>query len=328
MDIDVQRKSAAILRVIAEAGKPLGSTRIAEELRLHGIDLKERMVRYYLEEADRLGFTENLGRRGRNLTELGRRELASAVAVDRVGFISDRVDELAYNMTFDLQSRVGSVILNLSTIPETGLEKTKAIIKKVFDAGLGMGRLLVVAEAKSHLMGQNTIPARELALGTLCSVTLNGVFQANGIPVIARFGGLLEIQDKRPVRFTQIINYNGTTIDPIEIFIKGKMTQVSNTAYFGNGTIGASFREIPAGALPKARQLIQELERVGLGGVLVIGEPGRTILDVPVSPSRVGLVIAAGLNPIAAIEEEGIPTRNFAMDTLCDYKEFIPASEL
>ena len=64
MDIDAQRKTAAILRILAEAGHPLGSTRIARELRLRGIDLKARMIRYYLEQSDAQGFTENLGRPG------------------------------------------------------------------------------------------------------------------------------------------------------------------------------------------------------------------------------------------------------------------------
>ena len=65
MDLDARRKKAAILSVIAEAGSPLGSSKIAEELKRRGIVLKGRMVRYYLEETDRLGFTENLYERER-----------------------------------------------------------------------------------------------------------------------------------------------------------------------------------------------------------------------------------------------------------------------
>ncbi len=328
MDIDTQRKTAAILRTIAETGTPMGSSRIADDLRLQGIDLKERMVRYYLEQTDRLGFTENLGRRGRRITELGRQEIASAVAVDRVGFISDRVDDLAYKLTFDAKRRLGTVILNVSTVPTNNIKKTVPILRGVLDEGLGMGRLLAVARSEHLLAGRRLVPKGKVAIGTLCSVTLNGVLQANGIPVVAKFGGLLEMRARKPLRFTQIINYDGTTIDPIEIFIKGKMTQVQETVLTGDGTVGASFREIPAAALPKATQLIQDLDRIGLGGVLTVGEPGRPLLDVPVSESRVGIVVAAGLNPIAALEEVGVQTENFAMDILCDFDDLIPASEL
>lgn len=324
MDIDTQRKIAAILRVISDAGEPLGSSKIAEELLIQGIDLKDRMVRYYLKETDKYGFTENLGRQGRRITELGRQELARAVAVDRVGFVSARVDEFSYKTTFDLAQRTGSVILNLSTVPEAEYGRARSIMKKVMEAGLGMGRFLAVAEGNNHLAG-HWIPDGQVAIGTVCGITLNGVFRSHGIPVSARFGGLLEIRDREPVRFTQIINYDGTTVDPIEIFIKGKMTRVYDTALDGTGTIGASFREIPASALPQAKQLIAALERIGLCSVITLGEAGRPILDVPVPPGRVGAVVAAGLNPVAAAEEQGISTESFAMSELCGFEELIPA---
>lgn len=319
MDIDAQRKMAAILRVLAEAGRPLGSTRIARALTLRGIDLKQRMVRYYLGEMDAQGFTENLGRPGRRLTKRGRRELVFAVAVDRVGFVSARVDELAYRQTFDPERRAGSVILNVSSLPAARSSPAKKLIRKVLDAGLGMGRFVAVAAAGEKLAGFK-VPRGEIAFGTVCSVTLNGVLNAAGIPTTSRFGGLLELREGQPFRFTQIISYDGTTIDPIEIFIKGRMTRVGDAAHDGTGTIGASFREIPAGALPRAAQVIEKLKRLGLGGVLMVGIPGQPILDVPISHGRVGLVVAAGLNPVAAVEEAGIPTENRAMAALCEFE--------
>ena len=125
----------------------------------------------------------------------------------------------------------------------------------------------------------------------------------------------------QPTRFTQIINYDGTTIDPIEIFIRGKMTRVNDAAQTGTGIIGAGFREIPMAALPRVKEIIAKLDDIGLGGVLMVGLPGKSLLDVPVSQGRVGLIVAPGLNPIAAVEEEGIPTENRAMAALCDFGE-------
>jgi repressor of nif and glnA expression len=328
MDLDAQRKRTAILSVISEAGQPLGSSRIAEELMRRGIALKGRMVRYYLEETDRLEFTENLGRKGRRLTALGRSELNAAIAVDRVGFISDFVDELACRSDFDLATRKGSVILNLSTVPRSAIGNAKAIAKEVLDAGLGMGRLLAIATSETEFAVRHDVPEHKVALGTLCSVTLNGVLQAHGIPVHSRFGGLLEVRGGELIRFTQIINYDGTTIDPIEIFIKSKMTRVLAATRSGDGTIGASFREIPVAALPKAKKIIDQLERIGIGGVLTMGNPGQRLLDVPVHQYRVGFIVAAGLNPIAALEEAGVLTESFAMDNLCDFGELLPVSEL
>jgi HTH-type transcriptional regulator, global nitrogen regulator NrpRI len=330
MDIDSQRKRAAILRVIADAGGPVGSSKIAEELGLQGIDLKERMVRNYLEVCDRLGFTENLGRHGRMITPLGQQELRSAVAVDRVGFVSANVDELSYKTTFDLASLAGKVILNTSTIPRAEVDRARTVIKTVMAAGLGMGRLLFIDpddpdDPDERDDDGGDLPDGRVTLGTVCGITLNGVFRGNGVPITANFGGLLQIKSGVPVRFTEIIHYNGTTLDPIEIFIKGKMTRVFEAAKTGTGTIGASFREFPAAALPRAKELIADLERVGLCTVLLLGEAGRPLLDVPVHPGRVGAVVAAGLNPIAAIEEHGIPTENDAMSVLKEFQTLVPA---
>ncbi len=323
MDIDAQRKRAAILRVIGEAGCAVGSSKIAEELVLQGIDLKERMVRNYLEECDRLGFTENLGRHGRMITLRGKQELRSAVAVDRVGFVSANVDELAYKTTFDINDRTGQVILNTSAIPKEDFDTAQEIVRTVMAAGLGMGRLLSVRE---HRDSKAPTPFGErVILGTVCGITLNGVFRKSGIPMTAKFGGLLQLEDGEPVRFAEIIHYDGTTLDPIEIFIKGKMTRVLDAARTGTGTVGASFREFPAAALPRAKEIIADLDRVGLCTTLIVGEVGRPLLDVPVLPGRVGAVVAAGLNPIAAVEEHGIPTENDAMSVLTDFAELTSA---
>jgi repressor of nif and glnA expression len=60
--------------------------------------------------------------------------------------------------------------------------------------------------------------------------------------------------------------------------------------------------------------------------VLTVGSPGTPLLDIPVSQGRVGLIVAAGLNPIAAVEEQGVPTENHAMETLCEFAELRPVA--
>jgi len=325
MDLDTQRKIAAILRVLDESGGALGSSRLARELRLRGVDLKARMIRYYLDQMDELGFTENLGRRGRQLTARGRRELESAVAVDRVGFVSARVDELAYRITFDPAMLSGNVITNVSLLPAKDLGRAKKLARQVVDAGLGMGRHMVTARAGKSIAGHK-VPKGRAGVATICSVTLNGTMYSRGIPMTSVFGGLLEMENGRPTRFTQIIRYDGTTIDPIEIFIKGGMTRVGDVARTGTGTVGAGFREIPAGALSAAQNLIEELDQAGVGSVLAVGLPGKSLLDVPVSQGRVGIVVPAGLNPVAAVEEAGIPTENHALAALTDFADFAPSA--
>jgi repressor of nif and glnA expression len=326
-EIKTQRRMVAILRVLSEAGAPLGSERIAEELRLSGIDLSERTVRNYLSEADRAGWTRNLGRRGRELTPDGVREVGSALVIDKVGFVAARVDELAYRMTFDLTSRRGEVIVNVSTLALQDLSPAIEAMNKVYAANLGMGRLVALG-APGTMLGDFRVPNGRFAIGTVCSVSINGVFLRASIATTSRFGGLLEIERGQPKRFTQIINYDGSSVDPLEVFIRGHMTSVARAAQTGSGAIGASFREVPVVALPDVRRLAALSERVGIGGVLAVGRPNQPLLGIPVAQGRAGLIVCGGLNPVAAVVEAGIATTSTAMKTLCDFASFVDYAAL
>ncbi len=326
MNLESQRKIAAILRVLDEAGRPLGSTRIARGLRAAGIDLKQRMVRNYLETMDEAGLTVNLGRRGRRLTDRGRAELASAAVIDKVGFIDARADDLAYRMSLNLARGSGTVILNASGVAAGRLDEARRIVAEVARAGLGMGSRGAVAGPGETLAGER-IPDGRAAVATVCSITLNGVLHRAGIPVASKFGGLLEVRDRGPLRFTHIIHYAGTTLDPLEIFIKARMTRVLDAARTGSGLVGASFREVAAAALPQARRLIDRMHEAGLCGLVVLGEPSRPLLDIPVGQGRAGIVVAAGLNPLAAVQEAGIPTENRALARLCEVAELSDLGE-
>ena len=323
MNSDRRRTIAAILRVLDEAGRPLGSTKIARSLQVVGIDLAQRMVRNYLATMDGEGLTVNLGRAGRQLTDTGRRELAAARVIDKVGFIDARGDELAYKMTLDLPHMRGTVILNISTVPVTYLDDARRAMQPAVRAGLGMGRFGLIAAAGDGVPGLS-VAAGEGLIGTVCSLTLNGLLCGAGVPTVSRFGGLLEMRDGKPERFTHIFYYDGTTLDPIEIFIKAQMTSVGEAARTGNGIIGASFREVPAIALPRVEKVIRQMEQAGLGGLLVLGEPSRPLLEIPVGRGRAGLIVAAGLNLLAAVQEAGIPTTNRAMARLCEFQRLVP----
>ena len=134
--------------------------------------------------------------------------------------------------------------------------------------------------------------------------------------------------DGNPYRFTQIINYDGSTLDPIVTFIKGRMTDVRQAALKGTGTIGASFREVPTVTIPAVEEIFKRLEAIGLGGVLMIGKPGQPLLDIPVSSGRVGIIVAGGLNPIAVLEEIGMDTANSALHAVCPFDQLRPVDEI
>ncbi|MCX5758499.1 MAG: NrpR regulatory domain-containing protein, partial [Candidatus Hydrogenedentes bacterium] len=146
-----ERTMVAILRVLYNASGPLGAERIALDLRNAGVEISERGVRTYLAEADACEWTRNLGRRGRFLTEAGRYEVDHALVFDKVGFIAAKVDQLAYQMTLNPETRKGNVVLNTATVHPKDLRAALNAMRRVYEANLCMGRLLAVGSAGEHI---------------------------------------------------------------------------------------------------------------------------------------------------------------------------------
>ena len=327
MNEKTEKKKLAILRILRESEQPLSSSILNAQLTAQGHETSERTVRFYLLEMDNNGLTENCGKRGRKITERGLKELSEARVFEKLGLIAAKIDQKTYDMNFDLDTNSGTVVINISFIDTGDLERAIPLIKRVFAAGYAMGKLMNVYLPEQRV-GDMNIPSHYIGIGTVCSVTLNGVLLSHGIPTVSRFGGLLEIHDRQPARFVELIHYEGTTLDPLEIFIKSGMTDYTGATENGNGLIGAGFREIPAGSRKHVIELAERLKNVGLGGFLAVGWPGQPLFDIPVSESRLGAVVIGGLNPVAILEEQGIKTRSKALAAMADYDSLFNYEEL
>ncbi len=324
------KQKVAILRILRDATEPIGSAAIAEELEAFGYELSGRTIRLYLQEMEHDGLVTPARRGrdgGRTITEKGYEEIHNALVSDRVGFMASKVDELACKTTFDPVTRKGLIVLNLTTIDAINLTPAVREMIRVFDAGMGMGQFVAFARGGERL-GSFYVPPGKIGIGTVCSVTINGILLTARIPAVSCFGGVLEINDRTPVRFTDVIYYNGTSLDPLEIFIKGGLTSVRNVARTGHGSIGASLREIPTASLAETKRIRDQLEEIGLGGILLLGKPNQSILEFPIEEGRTGMIVTGGLNPTAAIEEAGIPTQNFALSTLIEFEKLIHYKEM
>jgi repressor of nif and glnA expression len=165
-------------------------------------------------------------------------------------------------------------------------------------------------------------------VGTVCSVTLNGILLKAGIPVQSLFGGLLAIEEGTPKRFTEVVHYGWTSLDPVEVFIKSGATSVSSAVLRSSGVVGASFREFPGVARDHALRELEGIRPWGIGGVIAVGSPSSPLLEVDIAPGRCGLVIAAGLNPVAAVEEAGVPTISHALTDVFDYEKLVDVNEV
>lgn len=317
----------AVLKILERQKGLLGSRELAKQLVLYGFDLKERSVRYHLKFMDEQGFTKAYGKLGRKITEKGRMELRNAFVSDRVGFVISKVETLSYLTSLDLNTLSGRVILNISFFPEEKTEKLLRIIRPVFSSPYVMNDRIILARG-GEMIEDILVPQGKIALGTLCSVTMNGIFLKAGIPISSRFGGVLEIVDHNLRRFTALIGYEASSLDPHEIFIKSKMAGVLGAVKNGTGGILASFREIPAVCVENAKRLLMRMEERGIKGILAVGDPNKPLLDIPASLDKAGVIVAGGLNPVAVLEQFGISTENEAMATLYEYSRLRPFAEV
>lgn len=321
------RVGSAVLQILADAGRALGASRVARELSLQGFDLQTRMVRYHLGRLDAEGWTENLGRAGRRLTAKGLEELHRTGSDPRTELASAHMDNMAFRMDLDPLLKRGRIVLNISRLTLDALRASATLLRETLISPHGLPQRVGYAH-EGETLGGTTAPYGVCLLGTVCNVTLNGALRAAGIPVTARFAGLLDMANGQPQRFSHMIHYDGSTLDPGPLFLRARMTRVREALRGGRGNLLAGFREIPAVALPQAERIIGLLERMGLGRPLAVGRPGRPLLGIPVAPGRVGLALPAGLNAVAILEESGVVMDHQAAAVLHPVEELLRPSEL
>ncbi|MDC7125999.1 MAG: NrpR regulatory domain-containing protein [Spirochaetales bacterium] len=314
----VERKRLAILRVLRDASEPLSSKILTDELLDLGYDISPRTIRFHLKAMDEEGLTEYSEKHGRFITEKGKKELEEARVYDKVGYINARIENMAWKMTFDLKKQQGTVIVNITFIKHKDLDKATELLLEVFKAGYSMGQLVCLYK-EGEKIGNYRVPKGYTGLGTVCSFTFNGIMTNEGIPVQSRFGGLLEVKNLQPLRFIEIIKYDGTSIDPLEIFIQSGMTELSKLISGKEGKIGANFFEIPSDARRQAIRVAGRLEKIGLGNIMKIGYPEHSLLEIPINVGRAGGIAIGGLNPVAILIENNIEVISHAVSDITDF---------
>jgi repressor of nif and glnA expression len=316
----VERKELAILRILSESPEPLGARVIAHHLKDSGLELGERAVRYHLKLMDERGLTKLVGQRdGRTLTEKGSEEVKLALVKDKVGFAIARIETLSFRTTFDPEKRGGLVPINVSLFPSEKFDPALKIMKPVFEAGFCVSDMVAIASA-GETLGDITVPPGKTGLATVCSIVFNGALLKAGIPMDSRFGGILQIRNKKTMRFVELIDYAGCSLDPSTIFIRAGMTSVRG-ALEGDGAVLANFREIPAICHPMAEAIVNRLGDAGFHGLVILGEPSEPVCEIPVALNKIGMVLLGGLNPVAAAREAGIETDNLAMSTVMEHRD-------
>lgn len=318
---DTTRKKIEILRILSEHDNPVGSTLLKRELRQRGFLLSERTIRYHLQLLEAQGFVLGHNKKGRTITPQGLEELSRSLASQRLGFVTTRFMALAYSATYDPAADSGTVVANVSLLDKNLKDETLETMKALQKVNLLSAPYIKVLDENEEYC-DISVPEGKIALFTVCNLTLDSILIHSGIPLIFGYGGLVQVVNHKPIRFVEIISYDGTTVPPLEVFVYRKMTSISRILKTGSGMLLATIREIPAEAREKTVQILEKQKKKGWGGVLVLGEPNEPVLGVPVGMDRFGICMVGGIVPGAAMVEEGAQIVTFAPHC------FVPIQEL
>lgn len=325
---DIEKKTLLILRILSKSPDPLGSRVLSRLMSEQGVKLTERTIRYHLRISDERGFTRLVGRRdGRVITRKGMEEIRNARVQDKIGFVISRIENLAFCTTFDPVSKQGLVPVNVSYFEKERFREALDVMLPVFKNGYAVSELVVVAE-EGQMIGDSLVPPGKIAIATVCSIIINGVLLKSGIPMDSKFGGILQIADSKPLRFIEIIYYNGSSLDPSEAFIRANMTSVRKAVESGNGSILANYREIPGMCRQLTETILFNLKKAGINGVISLGEKSELGFQIPIDINKTGLILLGGLNPIACAREAGLEAEDHAMSAMLEFGNFVHINEV
>lgn len=315
----VSRKEVEILRILSESTEPLGSTVIQRELERRGFFLSERTVRYHLQILELKGLVSRR-ERGRIITSKGIEELSRALVSQRIGFAITRFLSMAYSVTYDPSINSGMVVANVSIIDKRSYDKMVEIIKSLYEADLLLAPYVKILDENEEY--QNiSVSEGKIALLTVCDLTVDGVLIHSGIPLFFKYGGLVQVVNRKPLRFIELISYEGTTTPPLELFVRSNQTSVTKVMRTGSGVLPAAMREIVAEAREKTLNILSVLKEKNWKGILALSAPNEPLLGVPVAMDRFGLCMLGGLVPGATLLEEGVKVETFAPHCLIPIEE-------
>ncbi|MBQ6512975.1 DUF128 domain-containing protein [Methanobrevibacter sp.] len=307
-----EHRMIEILRILSVQDKPIGSKVIADELKNKGFNLGERAVRYHMQILDDKGYTKRVGYSGRQITELGLEKLEKGLIYDQVDFIHSKFEEMIYLTDFNYINQSGNVVVNTSTIYN---EESINIMKNIFESGLSV----------SPYVNLNRVGNKdEIEVTTLCGTTIDGILLNEGIPSQLQHGGLLKIEDSRPTEFTEVISYKKTSLTPLDAFANSKLTSVLDVINEGSGIVPANFRLLPGISRQKTIDILEKLNKIGIGGVIDISEEGKDILGVPVPDGMIGMAIIGGITPFCALKEIGQEIDIKIAEEIKDFKTLSP----
>jgi repressor of nif and glnA expression len=234
-----------------------------------------------------------------------------------LAFSLSRIENLMHQVTFDPLRMEGDIITNTTLVDLKMLDATLRIFRDVMESGLAVSPYLKVETLGSRAK-----------IYSACSITVSGVLLKAKVPVRPKGGGVIEVIDREPVRFTDMLMYWATTIDPIDVLISQELTSVLEMMRTGSGRILGNLQEAPMLAAERIEEKLELLAEAGFSGVLDLGEPNMNVLGVSVERDHVGLSLVGGTNIVAAALSHGIGLETESISGLTEIGEMTHIEDL
>jgi repressor of nif and glnA expression len=186
-------------------------------------------------------------------------------------FTLARIENLMQQVSFDPAGMKGKIITNTSLVKNEYLEDTLAIFYDTIQSGLSVSPMIKLVEQKDRVK-----------IKTACSLTICGVLLKRGIPVRPKGGGLIEVVKREPTRFTDMLMYWATTLDPIDVLTAQGLTDIMGMMKTGDGRVLGNLHEAPMLARDHIEEALDLLASAEFTGVMELGEPNMNVLGASV----------------------------------------------
>jgi len=181
---------------------------------------------------------------------------------------------------------------------------------------------------EGEILAEVEVPIGYVGLASISSIAIAGLLQHEGIMAVPRYGCMLEMQGRAPVRMAAAIEYSGCSIAPCAMFIRAGMTGVRTIAGTGAGLMPASILEIPGIAVDRVRGYMREIRQLGVGRIIQTGIPGSPILDLDLSAGCAGVLTTSGLDFLAVACELGIQIELIPLAGVYEYERMMSIDEI
>ncbi|AKG91258.1 Uncharacterized protein conserved in archaea [Geoglobus ahangari] len=313
----LDRTLVEILEALASGGVR-SSYSISSHLRQRGIAIDPRTVRYHLKKLEKMGYVRRV-KRGASLTESGAELLRRINVFERLGEFTDVIEFNAYHCTFDILRMSGTVPTDVAVIDKSDFERAGEIILETSGAEFLISNLISVAD-EGEVMDSYVIEEGKVAIAVISNTIFDVILRRAGINLLPEYAGLLYWKNS-PVGIRDVISYSGTTLSPGWLFLKSGLTSVWGAVRSGEGYLITAIRSLSKHAVEIAEKEIERAESRGFGGVVYLEGFSQNSLNIPPGV-RARLVVAAGLNYLAPLIENGIRAELRVNEIFLDYREF------